>query len=171
MTAIRLLNNEAELRISYFYAKPFYMNFGFVFTLAFGLPIVATSFVLGNIYLSAGILLVWIALLYLILSVKKRKIKQAKEVYQFGSEEMIYFQGLSYNYGMKINGAPQPVINLNKNGELIQIKSFSRRVIAAFDAPVQKAYVLDKYPDIILPEKLFSMILNPRTEKTREINI
>jgi len=171
MPQIRLITDDVSRRINYFYSKPFYTNFGLMFTLCFGAPIVAVSAGLGGWYTFIPLLIVWAFIFYLILAVKGRKIKKAKEVFEFGREVTIYFEGLDYNYAMKINGAPQPVILLRLNGEIIKIKTFSQRVIRAFDAAVQKAYVMDKYPDVILPENLFTMELANKGTKSRSISM
>jgi hypothetical protein len=106
-----------------------------------------------------------------------KKIARAKEVYQYGNEITIYLESGSRNYGKTMNGMPQRIINIRKNDELVSIKTFSPRVIAAFSVPQQKAYVYDKYPDIILPEIIFSnsfynpSIVGQPQQKSRSIEI
>lgn len=172
MSSIRLLTDDVTRRIIYFYSKPFYTNFGFMFTLAFGLPLIGVVSAIGGWMALAALGALWFFLLFHFLyGIKLSKVKKAKEVYEFGPEEMIYFEGIGYNYGIKVNGAPQPVVSIRKNGETIRIKTFARQVIAAFEVAAQKAYVMDKYPEIILPETLFTMNIDGKQQKTRSINI
>jgi len=142
-----------------------------MFTLCFGVPVVGCLGSIGGWRIFIPLALVWGGIFYLLLSVKAKKIKKAREVYLSGRETTIYFQGLDYNYNVKVNGAPQPVVLLRIGGETIRVKSFSRRVINAFSVPEQKAYVLDKYPDIILPEALVTGDLAAQSAAARSINM
>ena len=171
MAPLRLITNDVNRRIRYFYSKPFYTNFGLMFTLCFGVPVIGCLGSIGGWRIFIPLLLVWGIIFYLILSVKSRKIKKAKEVFQAGRETTIYFQGLEYNYSVQVNGAPQTVILLRINGETIKVKTFNRRVIKAFEAPVQKAYIMDKYPDIILPETLFTADVTSQPTPLRSIDM
>jgi len=171
MAPIRLVTADVSRRITYFYSKPFYTSIGLMFTLCFGAPLAAFACSSGDWRIFVPALLVWGVVFYLILSVKTRKIKKAREVYEFGREATIYFEGMDLNYSVQVNGAPQPVIVLRVNGEIVKVKTFNQRVIRAFDVPVQKAYILDKYPGIILPENLFTMDMAKQSPKFRSIEI
>ncbi|MGF7076038.1 hypothetical protein ABIC84_003996 [Mucilaginibacter sp. 3215] len=171
MVPIRLITDDVSRRITYFYSKPFYTSFGLMFNPCFGAPLIVFFGSIGGWIIFVPLLLAWAGIFYLILSVKSKKIKKAKEVYEFGYETTIYFQGIDYNYSVQVNGAPQPMILLRINSETIKVKTFNQRVIRAFDVPVQRTYMMDKYPDIILPENLFSMnMANPST-KLRSIDM
>jgi len=107
---------------------------------------------------------------------RNRKITRAKEVYQYGDEVTIYFESGTVNWGSKVNGAPQKLIYIRKGGETITIKTFEQKVKLAFEVPVQKAYYLTKYPDILLPQSIFSPgfynLVNHQTNTTsRSINM
>jgi len=167
----RAITADVRNRISYFYTRPFYTSFGLMFTLCFGAPVVGVLGSIGGWKIFTGLLLVWALIFYRILSVKTRKIKKAKEVYATGRTVTIYAEGLEHNYNTQINGAPQPVILLRVEGEIVKIKTFNQRVIRAFDVPVQQAYVLDKYPDILLPERLFTMDMANIPAKSRAIEL
>lgn len=171
MEPVRLVTDDVSRRITSFYSKPFYTSFGLMFTLCFGAPLVGTFGSMGGWKIFLPLLLIWGVIFYLILSVKIKKIKKAKEVYSFGRETIIHFQGLDYNYSVQVNGAPQPVILLGLNGETIKIKTFNQRVIRAFEVPVQKAYIMEKHPDVILPETLFTMNMANKPTKLRSIDM
>jgi len=171
MVPIRLVTDDVSRRIAYFYSKPFYTSFGLMFNLCFGAPLVFFGASMGGWEIFIPLFLIWAFIFYLIASVKTKKIKKAEEVYEFGYEAPVYFLGVDHNYNVQVNGAPQPVILLRVNNEVIKVKTFSQRVIRAFDVPEQKAYIMDKYPDIILPENLFTMnMANPST-KLRSIDM
>ncbi|WEA00431.1 hypothetical protein [Mucilaginibacter sp. SJ] len=125
-------------RITYFYSKPFYTSFGLMFNLCFGAPLIVFFGSIGGWIIFVPLLLAWAGIFYLILSVKSKKIKKAKEVYEFGYETTIYFQGIDYNYSVQVNGAPQPVILLRINSETIRVKTFNQRVIRALTFPFKR---------------------------------
>src|SRR6202012_4352668 len=106
--------------------------------------------ILGSLALNANpvfAIVVFIAsVIFIDRSVYNRKIKRALEVYEYGDEITIYLESEGENYGMRLNGRPQRVINIRKGNETIAIKTFSYTVISAFSYPVQKAYVYSKYP-------------------------
>lgn len=106
----------------------------------------------------------------------KQKMSKAIEVYKFGNEVQIYLEEIFNNYGYRINGMPQKIIQIRKDNELLKVKTFSDRVIRAFTIPVQTAFIHNKYPNIILPSSIFSKnYYNPnqsfKKQKSRSINI
>ncbi len=174
---IRLETNEAEKQLRYFYKRPAYLAFGTFFILGFGMIIPIFGGLALGINPLWGILAFFAIVIFTDRYLLNKKMARAKEVYQYGDEVTIYLESESRNYGKTMNGMPERVINIRKNDELVSIKTFSPRVIGAFSIPQQKAYVYDKYPDIILPEIIFSSsfynpaMANEPRQKSRSIEI
>jgi hypothetical protein len=172
MTNLRFLNEEQSNQIKLFYKTGF--PIGIIFILAFGIPlsIVATAF--AGIIASIAVLVLIVGGIYLIIKKRGEKIAHALEVYQYGTEEDIYFDSIEQNYNYRINGRPQQIINIRRRNELIQVKTFSDRVCNTFSLPSQKAYFYDKYPEIVLPASIFNTSFSDKQDppqKTRSINI
>lgn len=174
---MRLLTPTAIRQIAYFYKRPVPIGFGTIFAVAFvpWLPIVMGMIMNFNSFWL--VVVVEVAIIGMDQYVFRRKITRAREVYQFGDEITIYLEGMGSNYGSKMNGAPQQVITIRKGGdtELLKIKTFSPRVVKAFSLPSQKAFILDKYPGILLPETIFSAGYfdpdKPKQPRSKSINI
>ena len=172
MSNLRLLSEEQSNRIRLFYKTGF--PIGIIFILAFGIPLSIVVAAFAGIIASIVMLLLIAAGIYLIVKKRNQKIAHALEVYQYGTEEDIYFDSIELNYSYEINGRPQQIIHIRRGNELIQVKTFSSRVCDAFRLPSQKAYFYDRYPEIVLPSSIFYTSINDKQDppqKTRSINI
>lgn len=87
----------------------------------------------------------------------RRKMTRAAFIYEYGQSETVVFTGLGANYGLKVNGQPQPVVKLLRGNEPLKIKTFDDRIITAFMHPQQVVYVHPKYPDVLVPSGLFTL--------------
>ncbi|MDN5284452.1 MAG: hypothetical protein JWR38_726 [Mucilaginibacter sp.] len=171
MSNVRLLTNEQTNQIRYFYKTGF--PIGVIFILAFGIPLSILVLAFAGIIIMTTVLILLAVGIYLIINSRSKKIAHALEVYQYGTEEEIYFDSIEDNYSYRVNGKPQQIVNIRRGNELIQIKTFSNKVCYAFSPSSQKAYFYDKYPDIVLPSSIFNSKdnQNPYPQKTRSINI
>lgn len=167
-----MLSDEQSNRIRLFYKTGF--PIGIIFILAFGIPLSIVAAAFAGIIASIAMLLLIAASIYLIVKKRNQKIAHALEVYQYGTEEDIYFDSIELNYSYEVNGRPQQIIHIRRGNELIQVKTFSSRVCDAFRIPSQKAYFYDRYPEIVLPSSIFYTSINDKQDppqKTRSINI
>ena len=102
----------------------------------------------------------------------RRKTARAEFIYEYGQPETVVFVGMGSNYGIKVNGQPQPVINLLRGNEPLKIKTFDDRIIAAFMHPQQTVYTHPKYPDVLVPSGLFVLDRAGGTgPKTRTVGV
>jgi hypothetical protein len=172
MSNLRLLSDEQSNRIRLFYKTSF--PIGVIFILAFGIPLSIVAAAFAGIMASIAMLLLIATGVYLIVKKRNQKIAHALEVYQYGTEEDIYFDSIELNYCYEVNGRPQQIINIRRGNELIQVKTFSSRVCDAFRLPSQKAYFYDRYPEIVLPSSIFYTSINDKQDppqKTRSVSI
>jgi len=172
MSNLRLLSDEQSSRIKLFYKTGF--PIGIIFILAFGLPLSIVVLAFAGIMASITMLILIAGGIYLIVKKRNQKVAHALEVYQFGTEEDIYFDSIELNYSYQVNSRPQQIINIRRGNELIQVKTFSNRVCDAFRLSSQKAYFYDRYPEIVLPSSIFYTTINDKQDppqKTRSINI
>ena len=88
------------------------------------------------------------------LRLRQQRAAHALQAYQVGQQVVIYLVSMTENWGAKINGRPRHIITLRKGNELLTIKTFDSTVIEAFSPTAQVAYVLAKYPDIVLPASI-----------------
>ncbi|MGN8071922.1 hypothetical protein [Mucilaginibacter sp. SG564] len=172
MSNLRLLSEEQSNRIRLFYKTGF--PIGIIFILAFGIPISIVAAAFAGIIAAMAVLLLIAVGIYLIVKKRNQKIAHALEVYQYGTEEDIYFDSIELNYSYEVNGRPQQIINIRRRDELIQVKTFSNRVCDAFRLPSQKAYFYDRYPEIVLPSSIFYTAFDNKQDppqKTRSVSI
>ena len=172
MSTLRLLSDEQSNRIKLFYKTGF--PIGIIFILAFGIPLSIVTLAFAGIIASIAMLILIAGGIYLIVKKRNQKIAHALEVYQYGTEEDIYFDSIELNYSYQVNGRPQQIINILRGNELIQVKTFSNRVCDAFRLSSQKAYFYEQYPEIVLPSSIFYTAFNDKQDppqKTRSINI
>ena len=169
---VRTLSPDQKEAIHYFY-KP---QSGAVLFLLIFLPLLF-SFILGGanneVPLSVGIGVAFSGLLLLGRRWNsQRKMARAEFIYEYGSPETVFFQSLGANYGLKINGQPQPVINLLRGNEPLKIKTFDDRIITAFMLPQQTVYTHPKYPNVLVPSGLFSLSRSSSQRvKTRTVEV
>ncbi len=119
----------------------------------------ASGLITGSI-LSA----LWLALRYLRY---RSRVQKAVYVYEYGGEEELRFGGIRSNYGYKVNGAPQQVLTVLHNGKPVDIKTFNPNIITVYSLPQQVAYTHPRYPGIIVPSGLFSLVWTKRTPGAR----
>jgi len=172
MSTLRLLSDEQSNRIKLFYKTGF--PIGIIFILAFGIPLSIVTLAFAGIIASIAMLILIAGGIYLIVKKRNQKIAHALEVYQYGTEEDIYFDSIELNYNYQVNGRPQQIIHIRRRNELIQVKTFSDKVCNAFRLPSQKAYFYEQYPEIVLPSSIFYTAFNDKQDppqKTRSINI
>ncbi len=138
---------SAGLFLALFLPLTFGMSLGGAF---FG---VTSGLITGSI-LSA----LWLALRYLRY---RSRVQKAAYVYEYGGEEELRFGGIRSNYGYKVNGAPQQVLTVLHNGKPIEIKTFNPVVLSVYSLAHQIAYTHPRYPGIIVPSGLFSLVWAP----------
>lgn len=102
----------------------------------------------------------------------RRKMRRATFIYEYGQPETVVFTGLGANYGIKVNGQPQPVINLLRGNEPLKIKTFDDRILTAFMLPQQTVYTHPNYPDVLVPSSLFALDRSARQQpKPRTVGV
>ncbi|WP_223651802.1 hypothetical protein [Hymenobacter psoromatis] len=169
---VRTLSPDQKEAIRYFY-KP---QSGAVLFLIIFLPLLFSLIMGGannNVPLGIGI---GVAIIGLLLLGRRwnsqRKMTRAEFIYEYGSPETVLFQSLGANYGLRVNGQPQPVINLVRGNELLKIKTFDSRIITAFMLPQQTVYTHPKYPNVLVPSGLFSLSRTSSQQvKTRTVGV
>lgn len=154
--SMRLLSPDQREAIRYFYK----LQWGVGTFLSVFLPLVlclslgARSSFWGSLALGAFVAALLNALRYWN---ARRKMTRAAFIYEHGQPETVTFTGLGANYGVKVNGQPQPVINLLCGNEPLKIKTFDSRIIEAFSHPRQVVYMHPNYPNVLVPSGLFTL--------------
>ncbi len=154
---LRSLTPEADSALRRFFAPDGGVGLflGLFLPLTIGLSV-------GNIFLDGWMALagaVSLAALVVLIrwGVRRRRIARARFVYQYGGEEPVALTGVSDNWGYKVNGAPQQVISLVRNGQPFTVRTFNQTVISAWSLPQQVTYMHPKYPALLIPEGLFRL--------------
>jgi hypothetical protein len=165
---LRYLNEQQQKALEYFYSPS-----GMGLWLSVFLPItigvcaigVFTGFIIG---LAVG---VGVSVLLIVLRVwnARRRLARVKEVYEYGDEQKLYFNNISNNYSIKVNGAPQQVISLTLGHEPLTIKTFSAKVISVYSIPEQKAYVHPEYKGTVVPAGIFLLNVPPKKSVGKRI--
>ena len=168
---VRTLSPDQKAAIAYFY-KPqggVLVFFIFFLPLLFGLLVGGGN---DNVLAGLGGAVVVIGLLLWLRRWNgRRKMTRAEFIYEYGNPETITFVGLGANYSFKVNGQPQPVINLLRGSEPLKIKTFDDRIITAFMHPQQVVYVHAKYPDVLVPSGLFALDRAPQACAARSVGV
>ncbi|TDW96175.1 PA2928 family protein [Dinghuibacter silviterrae] len=154
---MRTLDPNRKKALVYFYTPTSQVGV----YLAVFLPITLGLGLLGpfwNIYYGLATGTVVTLLLLLLRGFRiKRRIARALFIYENGQEERLVFKEQSNNYAIKLNGAPQQVISLERNGTPVQIKTFNPYVISVYTIPKQSVYTHDRYPGMMVPAGLFTL--------------
>ena len=127
---------------------------------------VADQYTTVDVYLSIlGVLIGWRLWRW------RQNAAHAMEAYQLGRAVPIYLVSVANNWGFKLNGVPRSIITLRKEDELLTIKTFDSTVVDAYSLPSQTAYVLDKYPSIVLPASILVDDSQQPYLRTRNVSI
>lgn len=176
----RLLTPELAKQIRHFY---YWTNLGSEFFVWLLWPVGiywGLSFLVGLVssdevadqYVTANVYFVVLALLVgWRLWRRRQNAAHATEAYQLGRAVPIYLVSVANNWGFKLNGVPRSIITLRKEDELLTIKTFDSTVVDAYGLPSQTAYVLDKYPSIVLPASILVNDSQPPHLRTRNVSI
>lgn len=164
---MRILDEEKKLQIKNFYKPGISQLFFILFFGIFAITGIIQAFVFLSWIYAMIIFSISVIIVYFYISRIKKKVQNAFWVYENGSEVDIVFENITSNYSYRVNNMPQKIITIRikQTDELINIKTFNHKLINAFSIPTQKAYTDPSYPNILIPESVFSGIMNNSNAK------